>query len=177
MRKRPKPSAPGSDPGVTISLRSLRNPPLDISLPSRSLEMSVLDLKNAVAEKLGESGTEKIRLLYKKKPCADSKTVKDVVGNEPVASAVEFSVMVIGGSAGLEETKSATQEGGDVAMTGAEEGSTDGPVAQGPSGQEVLQSEEFWIDLKGFLVQRVRDEDAAGKMFDAFRKAWTDKQT
>lgn len=46
------------------------------------------------------------------------------------------------------------------------------PVAQGPSGAEVLGSQEFWTDLKGFLLQRIRDEGESEKLVDVFRGAW-----
>ena len=47
-----------------------------------------------------------------------------------------------------------------------------GPVAQGPSGDKVLQSDEFWEDLKGFLVQRVRNEGKAVEAWEVFRDGW-----
>lgn len=46
------------------------------------------------------------------------------------------------------------------------------PVAQGPSGSEVLKSAEFWDDLKGFLQQRLRDEGEATKLASLFRNSW-----
>jgi len=158
MRKRPKttPSATGS---ITVSLKSLRNPPLDLSLPSQSLTASIYDLKTAVAEHLNAPGTEKIRILYNKKPCSDSKTIKDVIGDE-AAEVAEFSVMVMGWT------------GGSPAPTLKAEGQAEAPVAQGPSGKEVLGSEEFWSDLKGFLMQRVRDEAEVEKAYEIFKKAW-----
>ena len=53
--------------------------------------------------------------------------------------------------------------GGDVKTTGT------GGAAQGPSGKDVVDS-EFWDDLKGFVVQRIRDE-AEGERMAAFFKA------
>ncbi|MCJ1478305.1 hypothetical protein MMC13_006982 [Lambiella insularis] len=162
MRRATQSSAPGSAPTLTVSLKSLRNPPLDIVLPGQAPTTSVLELKQAVAEKVGIQGTEKIRLLYRKKPCADSKTVRDVLGGE-VGAEVEFSVMVMGGME--EEGKG---EGGDVKMEEA-------PVAQGESGGAVLEKREFWEDLRGFLRQRVRDEGVAGEAVHIFEKAWKEK--
>lgn len=100
-------------------------------------------------------------MLYKKKPCSDSKTVKEVLGDEDVVKEVEFSIMVIGGA-------TASQDGPtrDVAK---------GPVAQGASGDEVLRSEAFWDDLKGFLVQRIRDEGKAAELWETFRNGWREK--
>lgn len=152
---------PGSSATITIILKSLRNPPISLSLSSQSLTTSIHDLKTAVAKEIGVQGLQKenIRVLYKKKPCSDSKTVKEVVGDEDVGKEVEFSVMVIGGAVtGQEGSKSGEAEKGSV--------------AQGPSGDEVLGSEEFWGDLKGFLVQRLRDEEKAGEAWEVFKEGW-----
>ncbi len=155
MRHSSSEQPPGSAPTKTITLKSLRNPPLSLSLQSQSLSTSIRELKVAVVKKLGGSvATENIRVLYKKKPCLDSRTVKEIVGEEDVGSEVNFSVMVIGGASG------ANQEGGKA------------PVSQGLSGEDVLGSEEFWGDLKGFLLQRVRDEGKAGEAWDVFREGW-----
>ena len=86
----------------------------------------------------------------------DSKVLRDLVGEEDVAK-VEFSVMVMGGAAVLKK--------------GMEE--VDVPsVAQGESGHAVMGQEEFWGDLKGFLLQRLRDETEGEKVYATFRKAW-----
>lgn len=105
---------------------------------------------------------DNIRVLYKKRPCSDSKTVKDVVGDEITGGEVEFSVMVIGGT-----IADSTGKGGD--------GSS--PVAQGPTGESVLATEEFWQDLKGYLIQRLRDEEKADTVWRSFRQAWTSQGT
>lgn len=153
---------------VTISLKSSRNPVLGLTLPDTDLGTSVLDLKERVAKELKMENTQKVRLLYNKKPCSDSKTVKEVVGDEIPSSDVEFGVMVMG------YTASNVQEGTSAAGTAKVESEekTESPVAQGPSGQEVLGGEEFWTDLRGFLVQRIRDEGKAGEVFDAFKGSW-----
>ena len=182
MRRPSKPAAaPGSTPSLTVSLKSLRNPPLDLSLSSQSPTTSIHDLKQLVAENIGSVGTDKIRLLYKKKPCPDSKTLKDVIGDDgPAGGEVEFSVMVIGGvqtSAGG-ESSAATAPDVSSGGTGKEEDTKmeDAPVAQGQSGKEVMDSEEFWQDLQGFLVQRIRDQGVAERAFGAFREVWREKR-
>lgn len=38
--------------------------------------------------------------------------------------------------------------------------------------QVILQSEEFWTDLKGFLAQRLRDEREGERIGEVFRQAW-----
>ncbi|MCJ1397954.1 hypothetical protein MMC11_001150 [Xylographa trunciseda] len=173
MRRANKPSAPGSAPALTVSLKSLRNPPLDISLSNRPLTTSVLELKQAVAEHIGARGTDKIRLLYKKKPCADSKTIKDVIGDE-VPKDVEFSVMVMGGVAPAEEAAPGAESG----LGSAGDGDTkmeDAPVAQGPKGVAVLETEQFWEDLDAFLIQRIGEKEVASGALALFSKAWKTK--
>lgn len=93
-------------------------------------------------------GIDGIKILYNKKPCADSKTVKDVLGEGEVPAEVEFGVMIMGG---VVEDKGT--EGGD----------------------EVLESEEFWNDLKGFLGQRLGDEGKAEELVGVFRGSYKGK--
>jgi hypothetical protein len=38
---------------------------------------------------------------------------------------------------------------------------------------QMLQNDEFWADLKDFLVQRLRDEDQGERLVGLFRKAAT----
>lgn len=40
------------------------------------------------------------------------------------------------------------------------------------SGQQVLQSPEFWTDLEGFLAQRIRDQDEAKRVRQLFERAF-----
>ncbi|KAK0626147.1 cell-cycle control medial ring component-domain-containing protein [Immersiella caudata] len=165
--RRSKPSTtstPGSAPSITVHVRSLRNPPLDITLPAQTIgTTSTLDIKTSVSEQTGIP-TDKLKLLYNKKPVGDSKTLKDVLGDGgEKKGSVEFSVMVIGGAATLAAAEAArggaSQEGGEN-------------VAQGLSGEGVLATEEFWSDLRGFLQQRVRDEKVAGEAAGLFKGAW-----
>ena len=147
---------------VNVTLKSSRNPILSLSLPSTDLGTSVLQLKERIAKELRIEATDKIRVLYKKKPASDIKTVKEIIGDEDVGGEVEMSVMVMG-----YKDDGAGKPPEDTEMKDAEM-----PVAQGPSGDEVLQSEEFWSDLKGWLLQRVRDEGKAGEVFEAFKGNW-----
>ena len=145
--------APGAERSLTVTLKSLRNPPLDITLKTQLPTTSILDLKTEITSQTSIP-TEKLRVLFKKKPVPDSKVLKDLVGEEE--SKVEFSVMVLGGAASVKK--------GDEEVIP--------PVAQGASGVETLGTAEFWGDLKGFLVQRLRDEGEADKVFGVFKKAW-----
>lgn len=114
---------------------------------------------------------DNIRLLYKKKPCSDSKTVKDVVGNEVNGGEVEFSIMIIGGAV------AEAAQGHENAMSGVEGGNGSPPVAQGPTGDSVLATDEFWLDLKGYLTQRLKDEEKADNVWRSFKQVWTNQGT
>ena len=142
---------------MTVTLRSLRNPPLDVKLAAQPLTTSLLEVKAALAAQTGLA-PDKLRLLYGKKPVADSKVLRDVVGDGDTA--VEFSVMVMGGAAAKAEQPAAAVAAGSSS------------TAQGPSGREVVESEAFWNDLRGFLLQRVRDEKQADELFSQFLRAW-----
>lgn len=151
--------APGAERSLTVALKSLRNPPLDITLSAQSPLLSVLDLKTQVAKE-SSIPVSAIRILHKKKPVGDAKVLKDLVGDEDAS--VEFSIMVIGGAAA-------------VGSKSPEERTVDPETAQpaqGASGREVLGTEDFWNDLKGFLVQRLRDEAEGEKLFGTFKKAY-----
>jgi ubiquitin-like protein 4 len=145
--------APGAERSLSVSVKSLRNPPLDITLPSLPLSTSILSLKEAISEQ-SSIPVQKIRLLWNKKPVQDSKTLKDVVGEEFESVKVELGIMVIGGASAV----------------GKREGEEVEPVVVG-NGKEVLKSEEFWGDLKGFLVARLKDEAEGERIWGVFKKA------
>jgi ubiquitin-like protein 4 len=153
MAKRQK-LAPGQERSLNITLKSLRNPPLDIVLKSQSPLTSILDLKTDVSSQ-ASIPLDKIRILYKKKPVGDAKVLKDLVADDETSA--EFSVMVIGGVASVKKEE---DEAGVA------------PVAHGPSGTEVLGTNEFWEDLKGFLTQRLKDQGQGERVYGLFRKAW-----
>ncbi|KAK8134102.1 hypothetical protein PG984_006114 [Apiospora sp. TS-2023a] len=156
---------PGSERSFTVVIKSLRNPPLDLKLTTQTPNTSMLDLKTAVAAELaGNVAPEKIKMLYKKKPVVDSKVLKELA-EEGGPTTLEFSVMVIGGAAAAAAAPTTPKT--------AEAAQAD--VAQGTSGTETLESPEFWDDLKGFLLQRIRDEKQATKIFDTFQTAWKAK--
>lgn len=155
---------PGSERSFTVVIKSLRNPPLDLKLTTQTPNTSMLDLKATVAAELaGNVAPEKIKMLYKKKPVVDSKVLKELA-EEGGPTTLEFSVMVIGGAAAA--AAASTPKTAEAAQA---------DVAQGTSGYETLESPEFWDDLKGFLLQRIRDEKEATKIFDTFQTAWKAK--
>ncbi|KAI0181897.1 cell-cycle control medial ring component-domain-containing protein [Hypoxylon sp. FL1284] len=154
MAKRKASAIPGQERSLTVVVKSLRNPPLDIKLSSQTPNTSILDVKTAVSKETSIP-VDKMKLLHKKKPISDSKVLKDLAGQEEMS--VEFSVMVMGGAAAIKSPPAQAE------------------VAQGPSGNEVLETKEFWDDLRGFLLQRIRDEKTAGDLTDTFQAAWKAK--
>lgn len=146
---------------LNITLKSSKNPVMSLSLPSTDVGTSVLALKEKVAKELKIEGTDRIRVLYKRKPAGDVKTIKEVVGEDDVGQEVDFGVMVMG------YKEDATKKDEDTPMKDVEE-----PVVQGASGEEVLTGENFWNDLRGFLVQRLQDEGKAGEVLHTFRESW-----
>lgn len=149
---KPKTTVPGQARTIKVSIKSLRNPPIDINLEGQSLKTSLLDLKGAVASETGIP-VDKIKLLFKRKPVPDSKVLEDIAAEDE--DTVEFSAMIIGGAAAAVANPPVNSE-----------------VAQGLSGRQVLETDEFWSDLKGYLLQRVRDEVQAEELVRVFRDAW-----
>lgn len=172
--------AQGSSAGVAVTLRPLKAAP---SVPaSVAVEAewgtSVYEIKVAAGRRTGYAA-DKIKVLWGKRPVVDSKTLGEVVGEEGRKdSSVELGVMFVGsptmavgdGAATTPATAAAAAaaKAGDVEMTQEEET----PVAQGQSGEAVLETEEFWNDLSGFVLQRVRDEAVAKHLMEGFRKSW-----
>ena len=162
---------PGDEPGVAVTVRSLRNPPLDVRLAPQPRSASLLDIKALVA---AESGipAQRLKLLHRRKPVADSKiladlllasgadTEKDGDGDGDGAPLVELSVMVMGGSATTPAVAAAATE------------ETPGGGSSSSASADVLDGDAFWLDLRGFLLQRVRDEKLAAELADVFQTAW-----
>lgn len=69
--------------------------------------------------------------------------------------------MVIGGAAAITKGKADEMEVETEAAV----------PAAGISGKDVLATEEFWGDLKGFLVQRLKDEKEGERVWSLFKGA------
>lgn len=132
----------------------MKTPTASLALAQQASSASVFDLKQAYAAQWSVP-VDKIKLLYAKKPVADSKTLGEVVGAE---TDVEFGVMLLGGVVPSEKREEEQQEEKPKA-------------AVGPSGKELLATDAFWTDLKGFLVQRLKDESEGERLAQLFRKA------
>lgn len=147
--------------------------PLSSITPSST---SIYDLKAAYASQTSIPAV-KIKILYNKKPVTDSKTVGEVVGAD-AGTQVEFGVMVLGGAVASPATSSPVQSPPALAPSEHDKGlgsQTAAPAAQGPSGREVVD-DVFWSDLKGFVVQRIRDEKEGERLVTMFRDAWEKEQ-
>jgi hypothetical protein len=158
----------------TISLSSID--------PAKS---TVYDLKQQYATQTSLSAA-KIKILYKKKPVTDSKTLAEVIGGDAgTGSEVEFGVMVMGGGGGAGGV--ASPAAGSTPVTSppavapptesekglASAGETEaGEKAMPASGKEVVATDEFWGDLKNFVLQRTKDQAESERLISVFRGAW-----
>lgn len=154
-------AVPGRERSVTVTLRSLRNPPLDIKLAAQPLGTSLHDVKQAVAAR-ARIPADKLRILHNKRPVPDSKNLGEVLGDDCDKAAVEFSVMVVGGAAAV------LQQPMDV----DDEGRRSDRVRTAKKGEAAVEQDQFWEDLNGFLMQRVKDEDTAAELTTVFKNAW-----
>ena len=57
-------------------------------------------------------------------------------------------------------------------LAGTGTGTGVGPAAKGPGAKEDVVSEEFWEDLRGFVLQRIRNEKEAERLVGVFKAAW-----
>lgn len=172
-----RPSPKTSQPTTSSSLLTLSLKPLKPSFPTIPLskidpsKISIYDLKAHYASESGIPAA-KIKILYKKKPVTDSKTVAEVVAQD-AGGEVEFGVMLMAGAAASTPVTSppaVAPSEGEKGLAGAS--ADGGPAAQGPSGKEVVATEEFWADLKNFVMQRTKDEAEAERLAKVFRGAW-----
>ena len=147
---------------------------------------SVYDLKQQYSTSTSIPAT-KIKILYKKKPVTDSKLVSEIIGAD-AGGDVEFGVMVMGGAtAGGAATPSAESPAESPAAAAPSEtekglasagegvgtaGGATGAAAVGHTGKEVVATDEFWGDLKNFVLQRIKDEQEGERLVGVFRKAW-----
>ncbi|KAI4639086.1 uncharacterized protein J4E92_002865 [Alternaria infectoria] len=193
QRPNPKPttsddaSTPSSS-SISVTLKPMK--PTTPTIPLSSIDpskTSVYDLKQQYATQASLSAA-KIKILYKKKPVTDSKTLLEVIGTD-AGSEVEFGVMVMAGaalggaaspaSAGTPvtsppavapptESEKGLASAGETAA-GTATGAADAPLGHG---KEVVATDEFWGDLKNFVLQRTKDADESERLLGVFRGAW-----
>lgn len=164
-----------------------------VNLSAQSLDTTVLDIKTQYAQK-ANLDVSKVKLLLNKRPAADLKTLKDLLP-DPAPSIVEFSVMVMGGAGAASPSTPATPAVASPAvevpdpttkpepMDLDEQKQAPGPLSERAEAQaeqhdghadtarKVLQTEEFWTDLKDFLITRLRDEKEGERLAGVFREA------
>ncbi len=153
-----------------------------------TLDTTIHHIKTQYSERTNQP-LDKIKLLLNKKPAADLKTLKEL----GITDHVELGVMVMGGAASTPAASSPAIEKApildmppadkmDIDSQGAaplsEKAQTD--AAKGTesvaTAQSILETEEFWTDLKGFLSQRLRDQEEGQKLGGIFREAWSLRQ-
>lgn len=160
--------APGASKSITIQLKSVRNPSLEVTIANAPISTtSVEDLKDAVRGRVADNSgqkvaLEKIKILYKRKPVT-GKTVAEVLADEPDMLAggkgVEFGVMIIGGATVVEPAKETEQEDASAKPAGGKE--------------NVLETAAFWDDLQTYLGQRLKDDEQANNLRALFQNAWS----
>lgn len=153
--------------------------PLSAIDPSKT---SVYDLKQQYATQASLSAA-KIKILYKKKPVTDSKTLLEVIGTD-AGTEVEFSVMVMGGAAAATSSPAAGNTPvasppavappteSEKGLASAGETSAGTASAGTMSGKDIVATEEFWGDLKTFILQRTKDEQEGERLVGVFKTAW-----
>lgn len=87
----------------------------------------------------------------------------------------KFGAATGGGDAaahGLGGAQAATDAPPSESMEGIEKLSSPPPPVQGPSGRDILRSDEFWTDLQGYLEQRIKDEGEAVRLVQNWKGNW-----
>jgi hypothetical protein len=155
---------------IPVTLKPLRGTPLNLP-PQPPSQTTIYSLKAAYASHASVSDVALVKLLFERRAQPDSKSLAEVIAGAEAplddGQAVMFHVVVSKGAA--------------AAAVGKSEGATaEKPapaVAQGvQAGAEVVRTDVFWDDLKGFLEQRVRDGPEAGRLVGLFRKAWEEAE-
>lgn len=167
-----------------------------VTLSGIALDSTIYEIKSQYAQQTSLS-QDKIKLLLNKKPTADLKTLKDL----GVDSDVEFSVMVMGGGVPTPRAQSPavsapssalapppvpapTESRGDPMDVDNKTGAPDSEAAANEAAEketsanssaEILKTDEFWTDLKGFLSQRLRDEKEGERLATLFREVSSKK--
>ncbi|KAF1851039.1 uncharacterized protein K460DRAFT_328564 [Cucurbitaria berberidis CBS 394.84] len=166
---------------INVSLKPMKPSTPTISLSSIDpSKTSIYDLKQQYATSTSIPAA-KIKILYKKKPVMDSKTVAEIIGTG-AGGDVEFSVMVLGGAAvggtpPVTSPPAVAPSEADKGLAGnVGESSGTGAAAVGPSGKELVATEEFWGDLKNFVLQRIKDEQESERLVGVFRSAWNESK-
>ncbi|THX10694.1 hypothetical protein D6D13_05202 [Aureobasidium pullulans] len=181
--RRQRPAAGGQSQSVNVTLKPLKGSD-QLDLPSQSPNTTVLDLKSQYAEKFSLDKT-KIKVLLNKRPCTDLKTLKDILP-DPLPAQADFSLMFLAGASTPSTASTPAPASPVVKPQDSQKLPPDSaPLSEHAQAEaealphahdtatQMLQSDEFWADLKDFLVQRLRDEDQGERLIRLFRGAST----
>lgn len=127
----------------------------------------------------------KIKILYKKKPVTDSKTLIEVIGTDAGAE-VEFGVMVMAGAAAASGSPAAggtpvtsppavappTESEKGLASAGESSADASSTTTGAVSGKDIVATDEFWGNLKTFILQRTKDAEEGERLVGVFKAAW-----
>lgn len=147
-QKRKQQSVPGQARAISITLKTLRDPPLHFQL-SRDPSTTVAEIKDEISSQ-ASLVSSKVKLLYNKKPVGDAIKVSDML--DEGKNEVTMTVMLMPGAI---QPKVPTLE-------------SQSSVAPADL---ILRTDNFWDDLRGFLTLRLKDEDVANRTTDVFRRS------
>lgn len=155
----PPGSAPAT-PTISVTLKAMKHPiTLSSSFPLATT--SVLDLKAFIAAEISVP-VDKMKILHTRKPVADSKVLSDLVKSVDEKE-IELSFML---NPGVVPSAKKTDEEARAADESANKMDID------EAAEEVVETEAFWTDLQGFLLQRLKNEGRANEVFAVFKGAW-----
>ena len=178
-----KPFPKSSDPTLTSSTSTLESSQLSVTLsPLRktsdspapvtltaSARTSVYDLKTQISAQTGYE-PDKLKLLWERRPVTDSKTLKDITGK--LDGDVDLAVMYTGApTATPQMTASVPKPTASEPSNSNRMDVDETPVAQGPSGEAILNTTQFWDDLQDFVIQRVRDESVGKRTVEQWKQS------
>lgn len=162
----------GTESCLSVHLKSQRNPPIEHTLLSQVPTTSVFEIKSTLSQTI-QIPVEKIKLLHKKKPVPDSKTLKDLLDanfgdekdNSRIDCTIQLSVMILGGTGTQSQDNSEGTETSPIRKR----------ILETDKEKDLLNSEEFWSDLRSFLLQRLKNDSMAERVFDTFKKTIEDQ--
>lgn len=144
---------PGSGAGSAAAAARLELTAMFTGLPTEAVE------QDANAEHVGGGGLN-----------TSDQAAMDAAGKRDVGRAGGVE-----GSPTTNDAKKQKQDRGTGQRQDVEMGEDEAvPNALGKSGQQVLETGEFWEDLRAFLVQRTRDEVVAGVLVERCKGGWRD---
>lgn len=95
---------------------------------------------------------------------------------------VEFGVMIMGGAVAggatpVQSPPASVPTESDKGLADAvASGGGGGAAAVGPSGKELVATDEFWKDLHNFILQRIKDEAESERLAQVFKAAWEESK-